>query len=521
MLIKLITKHPLATAFMTCLLLFFVAGMFFGEPATLKNSISFLIVSFILFLANNTNFQRLTFAFAVLLLSFTLLLISATEQIIFMAELLIVFTFWYINKKEKNTLILCIIYGAFLLHLFYIQNTPVKIRQHDLNGIILYMQLIVKDGLNWQNFDPWYMYYLFHQPLHFLISGYIYLTEISFWHSQTLALNNLQYLSLFYVTGATIIAAKFFMDIGFTEKTYYALLLLLSFNPSLALISGYISDDAPLLFWSMAVIYFVWHWYAFEKTYSLIMAAICFGLGTLTKLSMLMLVPAISFLFLYKLLITTDKAKILKQLSLFILIAVPLSLIWVIRNHITYDMPFSHIPDTSPQGQNFLHLTLGERLSDFSMLFKPFINVPHDVDANIWLALIKTELFGEWNPSLLHKNIVLPAEILYMLNIFLKFSALSGCFYLLYQGIRYHNKENILGYFFIIIYITLWGYSFKYALDYPYACSTDYRLFIQLMLPETVILGLLSRYNSTQSTVLLAISVLYAISSLYIYVFGI
>lgn len=519
--IKLMEKHPVGTTFIICLLLFLTAGIFFGEAAVVKSGLFYCIIALIFFSYCQTSSQRTIFAFIFAILSLVLLLINTYEYTFLMAELFLLGIFTLLNKHKKNIAIFCFIFGAFILHLFYIQSTPIDIRQHDLNGIILYMKLITQNGLNWHNFDPWYMYYLFHQPLHFFIIGHIYLAEISIWNSHILALTNLQYLSLFYVTGATIFAYKIFSFLGFKEKTLYAMLLFFAFNPSLTLFSGYISDDAPLLFWSMAVVYYSLRWYETPSTFLIIIVAICFGLGTLTKLSLLMLAPALSFLFLYKLLTANHKDVVLKHLSIFVIIAVPLSLIWVIRNHIGYDMQFYHIPDTSPQGQRFLHLSLSERLSDFSKLFTPFIDAPHIVDANIWLALIKTELFGEWDLSLLHSNILLPAKILYTLNIFLKLSSLYGCFYLIYKRIQKSGNENILEYFFIILYFTLWGYSLKYAMDYPYICSTDYRLFIQLMLPEIIILGLLYRNNYKQRTFFLSISVLYALCSLYIYTLGI
>lgn len=87
--------------------------------------------------------------------------------------------------------------------------------------------------------------------------------------------------------------------------------------------------------------------------------------------------------------------------------------------------------------------------------------------------------------------IYVPAKLLYLLNIFLKICTVAGILYLLHQAATDKSSRNKpFVWFFIVLYITLWGYSFKYAMDYPYACSTDYRLFAQLILPETAILCL-------------------------------
>ncbi len=517
--INYVLKHPLSIAFFLCLLLFITAGTFFGSGAVSDAEGGFFLISLFCICCGKDFSQRILLFFVFAFGAICYLLISSA-YVMLTTELVLFITLWQFNKSERQTYLFFITAAAFLLHLFYIQNTPADIRQHDLSGIILYMRLITKNGINWSGFDPWYMYYLFHQPLHFIIYGYIYLSEISLWQSHHLAINGLQYISLFYVTGTTIIAALIFAEMRWEKTIYHAVFLIFAFNPTLTLFSGYISDDTPLLFWSCTVIYFLLLWFKDFKTRHLTAAALCFGIGTLTKLSMLMLVPAISFLFLYILCTHSDKQKTIQQLSIFVIIAVPLSLLWVIRNHVLFDMPFYHVPDTSPEGQNFRYLTFVERMTDFTFLFKPFINAPHAVDSNIWLSIIKTELFGEWDLSLNHKEIYLPAVLLYVLNIIIKILSFCGCFYLIFQ--KSFKQKHIMApiYFFAIFYVTIWGYSFKYATDYPYACSCDYRLFSQLILPELMIVGLLFQH-SAKANYLRIIAICYAVLSFGIYIFSI
>ena len=70
------------------------------------------------------------------------------------------------------------------------------------------------------------------------------------------------------------------------------------FNPTLFLFSGYISDDTPAMMWSIIAVYFLFRWYKTEKSLYILAAAAGFGFGVLTKLSVLMAVPAIISLFL-------------------------------------------------------------------------------------------------------------------------------------------------------------------------------------------------------------------------------
>jgi hypothetical protein len=325
-------------------------------------------------------------------------------------------------------------------------------------------------------------------------------------------LESLQYVSLFYVTSTTLLAIGVFKELKFSGKILYTAVALFAFNPTLSLFSGYISDDAPVLLFSTAVIYFSLRWYRTAYLSDILFTAICLGVGTLAKISILMLVPALTFLFLYKLFSSPHQKEILFQESLFIIIAVPLALLWIFRNHILFDMPFNNVPDTSPAGQSFAHLFLSERISDFSQLITPFINSPYIVDSNIVLSFIKTELFGEWNLSLIHRFLYYPAVILYILNILLKILiAYAVC------NLFYHPKSLAPSFLFMgIICLTVWAYAIKYALDYPYACSTDYRLIAILMPAEISLLFSFSHSKMIVKT-LTIISFGYIFASIWIY----
>ena len=208
--------------------------------------------------------------------------------------------------------------------------------------------------------------------------------------------------------------AAILKELKLSSSLYLLALLLLGFNPTLFLFSGYISDDTLILFWGCCVIYFALKWFNQEKTSYIVACALCFALGVLTKLSLLILVPALSFMFIYKLYRKQFARSIWLDLNLFIIITVPLALSWIVRNHILFDMQFYNVPDTSPNGQNFYYLTFSERILDFTQLLSPFIQAPTIVDANMWLALIKTEHFGEWNLALTHTFLLYPALVLYL-----------------------------------------------------------------------------------------------------------
>ena len=512
--INFIKNSPFIFLTLTCLLFFISAGMFFSGHYINASCADFIIITlFLLFLQKK--FIDCIVVIWVALLSIVFYL-TIFESNAFLLIIEISFVLWHLFKQKKtlfnlSSSIICL---SFLLHLYYIQSTKVDFLQHDLSGIFAYINKLGENGF--KKFNPWYMYYTFHQPLNFILQRPIQSLGVLLFDAHSVANEGLQYLSLFYVTSATIFVARILALFKFNKITYLGLLILYAFNPTLFLFTGYISNDVAVLFWSAFTIYYLLMWYKKDLTRYILLTAIGFGLGTLSKLSMLLYVPAISFVFLFKLLKKDNKEETIKAISLFIIVAVPISLLWIIRNHILFDMQFYNIPDTSPGGQNFHDLSLFERLTDVSMLFTPFINAPYINDANMILAIIKTELFGEWDFRLFNRSIEPLAIVIYFINIMIKTVSFIGFIKLLFNLKTYNNIYAIL---FITIWVLSWGYMIKYTMDLPYVCSSDYRLFTSIMLAENFILGSLFSKNKTAQYILLAVSIAYAMMSSLIYVF--
>lgn len=522
-------RHSVCFSFIICLLLYLAAGIFLNEKYLSPTESSFLIVSTIIFLFANSSQKKIILLPILSGFFFIYLLADLPPLMLLITELVAL----VVSQTRCLPLIMrhkifVILAAVFLCHLYYIQQTDVSIRQHDLTGITLYMQYITLDILNWRDFNPWYMYYFFHQPLHFLIAGYIYRLSLFLYGSAQWALELLQYLSLFYVTTASIFIALILRELGFYGKIFYALLVIAVSSSTLFLFSGYISDDTPVFLLTVMTVYFCICWYKIEQRRFIICAAFCLGCGILTKLSILLLIPAITFIFLEKIIRERfNRRKIITDLSIFAIISIPLGLSWIIRNHCLFDMQFYNVPDTSPIGQNFKYQTLSERLTDFSLFLSPFINAPTSVDRNIFLALIKTELFGEWDFSIERSLLNIPAFTLYFMTILFKLCSLFGVIYLICFCLKNPKSRSIpFISFFLIQYLTVWGYIFKYAIDYPYVCSTDYRLFAQILIPEIFIIGTMAKFigskrgaiQKKKANALSAFSFLYMFFVVVIYV---
>ena len=506
------SKYPIMLISFLCLLFLIMANIFFNTTYFNIANTSYLAVMMLCTYYYKSPIEKALLIVASFILAILFTLLNITPKFFFILEVLTIITTLHKAGYNEKNILTSIIAISFLLHLLYIQLTPINIRQHDLSGILGYMHTITIGGLNWNNFTPWNMYYYFHQPLLFLIQGHIFNIFSSTFTSSIIAKESLQYISLFFTTTSIYYIILLIKKLDYKNSELYFMVILFAFNPIFTLFSGFISDDVAVLFWGITCTYYLISWDKSNSNKDIIITAICFGLGSLTKLSILLLVPAISYLFLYKLIKYKNK-QIISQISTFIIIAVPLSLIWIIRNHLLFDMQFFNIPETSPQGQSFALLSTINRLTNLSMLFNPFIDAPSISDPNIFLSLIKTELFGEWDFRSLSSIVSIFAYPIYILNLLIKIISFCLCFYYI---LNTKNNANHIHYFFIILYITIWGYGIHYSITYPYICSSNYRLFSLAMIPEVIILGYTARKKGIGKKLLIP-SIVYATLSICVY----
>ena len=129
------------------------------------------------------------------------------------------------------------------------------------------------------------------------------------------------------------------------------------------------------------------------------------------------------------------------------------------------------------------------------------------------LALIKTELFGEWDLGKINPHIIPFAATLYGINIIIKITTFLFCIYFITK-----HRESLFSYTTLLAftYILIWGYSINYAISYPYICSNNYRLFALASLAEIILLGNIIN-NREYSKFMLIFSIVYAVLSTLIY----
>ena len=138
-----------------------------------------------------------------------------------------------------------------------------------------------------------------------------------------------------------------------------------------------------------------------ERSWRLIvLLALSFALGMLSKTSAVLLAPAVGLVFLYTL--WKDRKKpgtVLLQIALFGAVCIPLGLSWVLRNRILFGIPFNYVPafDTD-SGQYIGTVPLSARIGFPSLRQMTLCSIDwnHYTDyANIWGQTFLTMSFDE------------------------------------------------------------------------------------------------------------------------------
>lgn len=109
-------------------------------------------------------------------------------------------------------------------------------------------------------------------------------------------------------------------------------------------------------------------WYREQTAKNIVKAALCIGLGMMTKISVGLIAPAVAILFFMALVQNRKNiANRLGQMCLFGVICCPLGLWWSVRNYLRFGVKPNYVPSLSNADVQYIgDLTAKHRLTDFS-----------------------------------------------------------------------------------------------------------------------------------------------------------
>lgn len=415
------------------------------------------------------------------------------------------------NTKETLYFLFATMAG-FFLRLSYVLRIPYYVNQHDAgdftSGHIGYICYLLEHGGRLPDFNPTTVWSFYHPPLHHYLAAFFAKISVLCGADLEQALENVQLLTVFYGLCILLVSYKLLKKFNLSG---FALLLpytLLCVHPFLIMLSGSINNDELCLLLTLLTAYSAILWYEKPVLKRICILALLFAATMLTKMSGLLLAPAVGGLFFIKFLQNRKEWKsMLMQFLAFGLLCIPLSLSFSIRNLILW------------QVNPFFTLSLGDYMytgtdpaERFFLLHKeqfasPFVvyNVTLEnmlaVDRNIIFYLLKTSLFGDKFFLSADSPYIGIAWGLHAVNLLLILIAFSCMFTVLIRTAATIIKERgpalpIKELFMFFLYGCSMGSFLMFCFKYPNACSQDFRYINLTLFINMIFLGVFLQHTA-------------------------
>ena len=418
-----------------------------------------------------------------------------------LVTLLIPAAAWWIAKRKGASaqktgmkLIPFVIGAGAFVKVAYILYTRIYERQHDVvdfnvgEGQAAYIEYFLQNK-HLPDFDPRSVWGFFQPPLHHIIASVWMRVNYKLGLAERQVQENVQALTLFYIVALVILTWYVCRELKLSDTAAAIAVSIVSFHPVFILLSGSINNDALSLFLMMIALYLAVLWAKREKMWLIILLALAIGLAMFAKLSGGMIAPAVGVLFLYKLIKEKEKrGRLLLQYVIFAIICVPVGLFWTVRNKILFDMPVNYIPEV---GQQFEQTSFFDRFLDFRMesVFPAMKEYGYSFyEHNVFLAMLKTSLFGEYDFGMKWSGFTALGILLFAVALLL---ALLASFATIRVILR---KDSFLKpewkWFFGTLIVTLLVSYFSFALSASNFSAQDFRYAALLIVPQALMLGI-------------------------------
>ena len=403
-------------------------------------------------------------------------------------------SYFVYKKKGKSALILFYALTGALLRINYCFYTPHWERQHDVVGFgnefgqAAYIEWFY-NNFKLPDFDPRDKWGFFQPPLHHMTAALFMRVQTLFGIGYTKACENVMLLTCAYSLLMLYFSYRIFKQMKLSGWPLYIAFALSAIHPGFILLSGSINNDCLCeLFMVMGLFYAV-EWYRKSTVINIIKIAFCVGLAMFTKLLGAIIAPGIALLFLLKWISggKKDFLKYLKQFAVFALISFPLGLFYPVRNFVRFNVPLNFTPEV---GEPVGSYSFTQRLFDIKTA-TPFACMIKNGDTydeyNIFLAMLKTSLFGETNLSADSVKMVPFAWAALVTAALLAVFALLATIYVCIVAIKEKNTEYL---FWGTAYIVPVVFMINLCFSAPYFSSQDFRYIQYVIIVEALFTGL-------------------------------
>lgn len=314
------------------------------------------------------------------------------------------------EKGVTDNVIMTVIFAGFLVRIFYVMMTDASLFQNDTTvfhldceGHLGYICHLFTNG-RLPDIDPTEAFEFCQPPLYYAISAF-FLKALGFLgllpENMRAVDEILQLLPLMYSMMTVVFIDKIGKQMKLSCESRLAAVCLAGFLPYSVMMSGALNNDTLVTLLMVMSIYYTFRWYEKPDVKGIAVMALCIGGAMMTKLSAVMIAPAMAVLMLHR--AWKDRQRwimYLKQFTCFGLIAFPLGLWHSVYCAVKYRMPFGYVVSFDESVPHYIgaydkwsRFFRFERTFEYLAIREDRIN--NFADFNIPVTLVKYATFGD------------------------------------------------------------------------------------------------------------------------------
>lgn len=425
------------------------------------------------------------------------------------------------NKLKKDYIKIFVVGILFFVYIGYILNTNCGTRQHDTRtleweygGHLGYIAYILENA-KLPDFNPTNKWCFTNPPFFYIVSAVFVKFQNFIGRDGYLAIENLQYLTVFFAMIFNIYVYKI-LDILDIKKLKYYIILFIGLSPAIVYLSGSLNNDILSIMLSTMSIYYTIYWYKNTKLSDLLKIALTISLAIMTKINSAIIAIPIGIMFLIKLIKEKENLKkYILYYFIFALIALPIGLWFPVKNLIKYNIPITYVQTVIEKEENPGYI--GNK-NIFDRFFK--VDKEHLQSANLKFEKGKSD-YNVFLTTL--KSFVVDEQINYSKNLFLGIPIylimlINIVMILLFLISFVKSSYGIEDIFLDLILIFEFIFYIKFCFKYPYAFSMNFRYIVPSIIPIVIKIGKLSEKNLKIGKLMEKLICVYTISSLILFI---
>ncbi len=300
------------------------------------------------------------------------------------------------GELTKERLVFLVIFIGISVRLCYFLYTPYideySRRQHDVWGAWSHVEYI-KYLAEHFTLPPVGLNETYHPPVHYILAAVVYKIATVFGASDSLAFQAVQVHLAFLSSLVVIFADRIFKSIGCDANARLFGVAVMSFLPSLVIMSATLTNDVTVSFFFTLGLYLLIRWVNDSSVKNTILLAFACALSVLSKKSAFIIFVISGIVFFVELYRHRHEARKYVKLALvFLAISIPLGASYQVRNYVLFQQgPEYTVPFTNTSLSNNPYHLVGVPVDE--LLESPFVP-PDDAKRKFLIGeLVRSALF--------------------------------------------------------------------------------------------------------------------------------